>query len=136
MPRFWKRNGLWVFYAVFLIAAVAASDSSLHIGYQGPLAGGKYFVALLFVAFLAYSLYCSAKENFFRSVKKINQFHWGRQIGIDLYISVTLSLALIWLNDGAVIMMVWLVPVLIFANLAILPYIFLNYGSLIAHFAG
>ncbi len=136
MSRFWKRNALWVFYAAFLLIAVATSDSSLHIGYLGPLAGGKYFVALAFAAFLAYSLYCSARENFFRSVKKINRFDWGRQIGIDLYISVTLSLALIWLNDGAVTILAWLVPVLIFANLAILPYIFLNYGSLIGHFAG
>lgn len=134
MNRFLKRQGIWLFYAVFLIVAVATSDASLHIGYQGPLAGGIWAVAIVFALFLAYSLYCSAKEAFFRSVAKINRFHWGRQIGIDLYISVTLSLAVIWLNDGTLTMLAWLVPVVIFANLAILPYILLNYGSLIAFF--
>lgn len=134
MNRFLKRNLLWVFCAVFLVIALATSDAGQHFGYQGPFASGKYAVAIVFVLFLAYSVYCSHKELFFRSVVKINRFHWGRQIGIDLYISVTLSLALIWLNDGAVTMFLWLVPVLVFANLAILPYIFLNYGSLIAHF--
>lgn len=134
MNRFLKRHGIWLFYAVFLIIAVATSDTTQHIGYHGPLAGGIWAVAVIFVLFLAYSVYCSVKELFFRSVAKINRFHWGRQIGIDLYISVTLSLAVIWLNDGALTMLVWLVPVVIFANLAILPYILLNYGSLIAHF--
>lgn len=65
----------------------------------------------------------------------MNNLFWGKQVGLDLYISVFLSLALIYLIEGSVVVvLLWLFPILVFANLAILPYILLNYGAIIGHF--
>ena len=134
MKRFIKRNLLWFFYAIFVVAAFRYSGGAEAL-YTGPYELGQYLVWLVYFCFLAYSVECSRKESFFKSVKIVNSLYWGRQIGIDLYISVILSLALIYLNEGSVlVMLIWFVPVVIFANLAILLYVALNYGSLIAHF--
>jgi hypothetical protein len=57
------------------------------------------------------------------------------QVGIDLYIGVFLALALIYLVEGSLgIMLLWAIPILIFANLAILPYLILNYGMVVGVF--
>lgn len=133
MRRIFKRYQLWLFYAAFLICAIL-------YGGREPLisAGlGKTVVIVIYLCFLAYSLYATSRENFFRSVGTINKLLWGRQIGVDLYISVFLSLALIYLVEGSFwVVLLWLVPILVFANLAILPYILLNFDALIGSFAG
>ena len=135
MQRFLKRNLLWFFYAGFLALAVAYGGKEGLFTTQSAYPAGKTVLLIVFFAFLAYSLYASHKENFFKSVVSINKYLWGMQIGMDLYISVFLSLGLIYLNDGSLVtVLIWAVPVLIFANLAILPYILLNYGSIVGHF--
>ncbi len=137
MTRFFKRHFLWIFYAVFVAAALYAHKSEPVFYSEGPYAFGKYIAWLMFFAFLAYSLYATTQASFIKSLPKINQYIWGRQIGIDLYISVFMSLFLIYLNEGSLwIMLLWFVPVVIYANLAILLYIALNYGSIISHFTG
>ncbi|TGN10450.1 hypothetical protein [Leptospira ilyithenensis] len=35
---------------------------------------------LIFLVFVAYTLYCSKRENLFRSIERISQLHWGCQI--------------------------------------------------------
>ena len=132
MQRFIKRNLLWGAYALFLLLAVVYGSESRAFSFDGPYPAGKVIVWLVFAGFLLYSILASARENFFKSVRQVNAMWWGLQIGLDLYISVFLSLVVIYVNEGSLIVLaLWLVPVLFFANLAILPYIALNYFSLV-----
>lgn len=135
MRRFIKRYLLWSFYILFFIAALAFGGREGLLATQSGLTGTKYAVFVVFVLFLGFSIYATRNENFFRSIRAMNQMLWGRQVGFDLYISVCLSLALIYLVEGSVwILLLWLVPILVFANLAILPYILLNFAEIIGHF--
>jgi hypothetical protein len=47
-----------------------------------------------------------------------------------------LSLSVIILHEGFVVALVWLVPVLLFANLATLLYVAIHFEALVARFAG
>lgn len=137
MARFFRRYQLWGLYAVFLIAAYLYGSREGFVSTQSEFAAGKYVLFLVYVAFLAFSLFATSRENFFKSVRSVNSLLWGRQIGIDLYISVFLSLALIYLIEGSLVaLLLWAVPVLFFANLAILPYLLLNFGAIMALFGG
>ena len=132
MRRFLKRYQLWLLYAVFLIIAWLYGSRESFVHTQSELVFGNYIILFVYLAFLAFSLYASARENFFRSIVTVNQLLWGRQVGIDLYISVFLSLALIYLIEGSfLVLLLWLLPILFFANLAILPYILLNYEQIV-----
>ena len=103
---------------------------------QSEHATAKYLLFLTFILFLSFSLYAARRENFFKSLGKINGLFWGRQISLDLYISVSLSLALIFLVEGSVIVLLfWLLPVLVFANLAVLPFILLNFAEVMGYFS-
>ena len=137
MRRFSRRYGLWIGYALFLVLAVAYGGREGLVTTESGFGGAKLVVLAVYLGFLAFSLYATARENFFRSVGQINRLWWGRQIGLDLYISVFASLGLIWLVEGSLgVMLIWTVPVLIFANLAILPYLLLNFGAILGAFAG
>jgi len=137
MQRMIKRYLLWIFYAVFLVIAIGQGGREPFFAAAGPAAGGKVILLVVYFAFLAYSLYATRRENFFRTLSTMNSLWWGRQVGMDLYISVFLSLALIYLVEGSLtVMLIWFVPVFVFANLAILPYIILNYGAIVASFPG
>ena len=131
-----KQNLLWVIFIAFAIIALATKkDASIFIS-QGPYGTGKYIVWLLFFSFLGYTIYCSRKENFFKSIKRISEMFWGWQVGIDLYIGLLLPLLIIYLHGGSVVLLLWIVPVLINANLFTLLYFALNYDSLVAQFIG
>ncbi|MEO9964841.1 MAG: hypothetical protein ABJF11_03580 [Reichenbachiella sp.] len=132
-----KKNFLWVFYFGFVVLAVVyRGDEHLFIS-NGAYPLGKPFTWLMYFAFLGYSLYCSSKESFFKSLKRIYPYLWARQIGTDLYIGLVFSSFLIYLNEGSVlVLLLWLVPILVYANLAILLYIAMNYDSIVAHFVG
>ncbi len=131
--RFLKRNFLWVLFTGFSIFAIATKkDASIFLS-ESPYGFGKYIVWLIFFSFLVYSLYAS-KENFFKSVKSINQLLWGRQIGLDLYIGLLLPMVIIYLHGGTYVFLLWLIPMLLYANLATLLYFALNYDSLAAQF--
>ena len=137
MQRFLKRYSLWFVYALFLILAIRYGARESFLDFSGPYAGGKIALLIAFIAFVAYSVYATSRENFFRSVVSVNRMWWGLQIGLDLYISVFISLAVIYLHEGSIaVLLAWLVPVLFFANLAILPYLLLNYSSLVSLFGG
>lgn len=132
MHRFIRRNILWGFYIIFLGVAGFAGAREAPLDFSAPVPLGKIAVWMIFIAFLVYSILAHFKESFFKSVGKVNSLWWGLQIGLDLYISVFLSLVVIYLLEGSLLVVVlWAVPVLIFANLAILPYIILNYGALL-----
>ncbi len=137
MPRVIKQQWLWIVYAVFAVVAVVTHEGEPRFLAEGPYGAGKYLVWATFLVFLGYSVYCSTKASFIKSLPKLNRLVWARQIGFDLYISVFLSLFLIFLHSGSLgVMLWWAIPVLIYANLAILLYIALNYGSIVALLVG
>ena len=130
-----KRNLLWILFFAFVGLAIAFKGNEPLFISKGPYALGKYVAWLLFFCFLGYTLYCSAKENFFSSMRRLYPLLWARQITIDLYIGLVLSCMLIYLNEGSLLVLaLWLIPMLLFANLATLLYVAMNYDSLISHF--
>ena len=136
MPRVVKDYALWIFYVVFLGCAIAFGGREGFLGTESVYASAKHLILFVFAGFLAFSVYATRRENFFRSIGKMNALLWGRQVGLDLYISVFLSLALIYLIEGSVVvLLLWVVPVLLFANLAILPYILLNFSAIAERFS-
>ena len=137
MQRFLKRWQIWIAYFLFLALALNFGSREGLIGTDSPYAGGKLVLLIVYVAFLVFSLYATARANFFKTLAMMNSQLWGRQIGLDLYISVGLSLAVIYLVEGSLaITLLWALPILVFANLAILPYLLMNYAAVLAPFVG
>lgn len=130
-----KKNLLWVVYALFIVIAfLYRTDEDLFLS-SGPYALGKPLVWAIYIGFLLYTIRCSRKESFFKSLKKLSPILWARQIGIDLYIGLVLFSSLIYINEGSfLILVLWLIPILIFANLATLPYLILNYDAIMGYF--
>jgi hypothetical protein len=124
----------WGFWAIWTIGVLYLEANAQTFSLQTPYAGLKYFLWLLFIAFTAYSYYCSTRENIFKTFKIMNSLHWGRQIGIDLYLGVTLSLMFIFLHQGSLVMFLWLLPCLIFANIATLFYFAVHFDGIVAQF--
>lgn len=127
---------LWGLYGAFALFALSANWQATTFQFSGPLGGMKAAVWLALFVFLAYSIYCSFHENFFRSVRFIAALHWGRQISVDLYLGLLVGLLIIFLNEGALVALVWLVPTLIYANLAILLYVAINFDSIVTKLLG
>ncbi|WP_422362043.1 hypothetical protein [Reichenbachiella sp.] len=133
--RFLKRNFLWLIYFVFVLLVILNHKGEHPFISESAYPLGKYLIWGVYLSFLSYSLYCSSQENFFSTLRKLYPLHWARQIGLDLYLGLVLSLSLIYLNEGSIlVVLIWLIPVLIYANLAILLYVALNYDSIISHF--
>ena len=126
----------WGIFAAFVVCAVALGWHPAILRFEGPMGAAKIFVWLAFLSFTAYSIYCSGRENIFRTIRSMARLHWGRQIGIDLYLGLLLSLSVIWLHEGFIIALIWLVPVLLFANLATLLYVAVHFESLVDRFVG
>ena len=127
---------LWGLYGAFVLFAVTAYTQETTFQFSGPLGGVKIIVWLALFAFIAYSVYCSIQENFFRSVRSIAALHWGRQIGTDLYLGLFIALFIIFLNEGALIALIWLVPILIYANLVVLLYLAIHFDSIVTKLLG
>ncbi|MBX7220568.1 MAG: hypothetical protein K1Y36_11525 [Blastocatellia bacterium] len=102
---------------------------------QGPLPAGKYLLWAVFTGFTAYTVYCSQRENLLKTLQHMATLHWGRQVGLDLYLGLTLSLFMIALNEKSVwVALLWLPPVYAFGNLATLLYFAIHYDSVVAKF--
>ena len=126
----------WGVFAAFVACAVGFGWHAALFRFDGAMGAAKAVVWLAFLLFTAYSIYCSGRENIFKTVRTMARLHWGRQIGIDLYLGLALSLAVIYLHEGSVVAVaLWLVPVLLFANLATLLYVAVHFESLVARFA-
>ena len=126
---------LWFAFAAFFVAAVALEWRPNLFDFQGAGAGKLVFWAA-FAAFTAYSFYCTMWENLFSTIGKMSQLHWGRQIGIDLYIGLLMLLSVIWLNEGSLpVLVFWLIPTLIYGNQATLLYFALNFDEIFRRFA-
>lgn len=130
-----KRHFLWFLYAIFVALTIVFKGQEPIFLSDGPYALGKPIVWVVLILFLAYSLYCHIKEDFFKTMSITSKFHWTKQIGVDLYLGAAMFCGLIYLNEGSIaIMLIWFIPILIFANLATLLYLALNYDSIINHF--
>ena len=127
---------LWGFYAAFALFAVVSNWQASTLDFGGHLGGFKALIWLALLAFLAYSFYCTTRENFFRSVKTVTSLYWGRQISADLYLGILIGLLIIVLNGGFVVALIWLVPLLIYANLTMLLYVALHFDEIAAAFVG
>ncbi len=127
---------LWGLYGAFALFAIFSNIQATTFQFSGPLGEIKAIVWLALFAFLAYSVYCSFKENFYRSVRSIAAMHWGRQIGADLYLGLFVSLFIIFLNEGALVAAIWLIPILIYANLVVLLYLAMNFDTIVAKLLG
>ncbi len=135
MMTFLKRHGLWAAYFAFVAIAIATHSGEGVFLSSGSYPYGKPLLWLILLLFMGYSLRVSAQENFFHSLKRMNQILWSRQVGLDLYIGLLIPLFIIYLNEGSLLILaLWILPVLIFANLAVLLYLALNYDSIILHF--
>ena len=113
-----KRHFLWFIYFIFVaLAFIFKNPEPLFIS-QGPYPYGKIIVWGTLLMFLGYTLHCHLQADFFETMKKTGKYHWTRQIGVDLYLGVAISGALIYLNEGSLLVLLfWLVPLIIFANL-------------------
>lgn len=131
-----SRLVLWALYSAFALFAVFSNLDETTFRFDGPYGGVKAVVWLALLGFLGYSIYCSSKENFFRSVKSIASLYWGRQVGIDLYLGLCIGMFIIILNDGLLVALVWLVPVLIYANLVFLLYFALQFDDIVTKLLG
>jgi len=134
-----KRNLLWLFYGLFLVVALVnhstSSDGASFFTSSGPYGLGKTLIWVIWLAFFIYSFKISLVEDFFKSLKRMHPILWHRQIGLDLYIGLLVPLFIIYLNEGSLlILLLWVLPIFVFANLATLIYLALNYDALIARF--
>lgn len=127
---------LWGLFVAFFVAAVGLGWHDGMFSLAGPLGAGKLAVWAAFLGFLGYSIQCSARENIFKTIRTMNGLWWGRQIGLDLYLGLALTLFLIYLHHGGLVVALWLLPTLAFANLATLLYFSIYYDSLVARFVG
>ena len=125
---------LWLAYAVLVGAALVFGWQDDTLSFAGPLGGIKLAVWVLWLSFLGYSVYCSTQESLFRTMGKMAGLHWGRQIGLDLYLGVSLALIIIYLHEGSLAVVLWLVPAVVYANLAILLYFAIHFDALVARF--
>ena len=130
-----KNLSLWAVYGVFAGFAVVLGWHENFLVFDGAQGIAKAAIWLAYMAFLAYSIYCSTKENIFRTIDKILQLHWGRQISLDLYIGLSIFLGLVYLHSGSLLVVVlWLVPTVLFANLATFLYLVIHFESIAARF--
>jgi hypothetical protein len=128
------QNILWVLFAAFVSAVLYGNWDSALWEIRTVSSYGKYALGFGFLAFTAYGFYCSRRENLLKTVGKISQLHWGRQIGIDLYIGFFMFCGFIGLHQGGVAMLIWAVPVLIYGNQLTLLYLAVHYESILRKF--
>ncbi len=126
----------WGVFAGFVVCAVGLGWHDSIWRFSGMMGAAKGIVWATFLLFTAYSVYCSRRENIFKSIRSMAQLQWGRQVGIDLYLGLALSLSVIYMHQGSLIpLALWLIPVLLFANLATLLYVAIHFESLVTRFA-
>lgn len=125
----------WGAYLLFVVSAVALSRHDRMLEFEGAMGIGKAIVWIAFLSFTAYSVHCSRNESLYKTIRRMGQLYWGRQIGIDLYLGLALFFGVVFLHSGPLALLLWLVPTLLFANLATLLYVALHFEALFSRFA-
>ena len=124
---------LWAAFSLFVAIALITNWDDRLLHFDDAIGLTRLFLIVVWLAFLAYSILCSQKENLFRTIAEMNKRYWGRQIGLDLYISVGLSIGLVYLVTGSIWQTVlWGIAFLPFANLAILLFVILYLDDLVS----
>lgn len=125
----------WGGYAAFLAIIFATHWDSSLTDFSGAVGKARLALIIVWLGFLGYSVFCIPRESLWRSAKEILSLKWGWQVTVDLYISVLLSIALIWLVTGSIVeTMLWSIACIPFANLAILPFLILHVEEIFAGF--
>jgi len=126
---------MWGVFWTFVLAALYFNWHNDMFSTATPFAGGKFILWLTFLGFTGYSYYCSLRENLFKTMGIMAGLHWGRQIGIDLYIGLGLSVFIICLHQGGwLVASLWLLPILAFGNMATLLYFAIHFDSILTYF--
>ena len=124
---------LWSVFFGFTAIAIALNWSPRLIDFDSATGAIRLVLIIVWIAFTAYSLHCSRHENLFQTVGKMSRLYWGRQIGIDLYISVFLSIGLVYLVTGSPVQtLFWGLAFIPFANQAILLFVILYLDRIFA----
>ena len=116
---------LWIF--LFLFLAITTILPATAPGSAGSpdtsVFAGQIALMLTWIAFTVYSMYCSYRESLVRTMRKMAALHWGRQIGMDLYLGLIMFCGMIYMVEGSwILALVWLLPTLIYGNLVPLFY--------------
>lgn len=122
-----RRILFWGSFASFVCVAVATHWDPSLLEVNDTTGRIRAVLLVVWLAFTGYSIYCIPHESLWRSAQAILKLYWGRQVTADLYISVFLSIGLVWLvTRSAAETVLWSVFIVPFANLAILLFIILR----------
>lgn len=128
---------LWPAFWLFVCIALFTHWDAELLQFNDTIDFIRLFLIIVWIAFAIYSVICSRHENIFKTIGTMNTLWWGRQIGIDLYISVFLSIALVYLVTGSLLQtLLWSLAFIPFANMAILLFIILNLDKIVTAFTG
>ncbi|MES2286271.1 MAG: hypothetical protein V4547_11325 [Bacteroidota bacterium] len=131
------KNIFWLAFIVFVVSAIYFNWNENIFSFSNSLGIGKLIIWLAFFGFTIYTYYCSKQEDPIKSFGKIIGFHWGRQVGVDLYLGLFLSLFTIYLNEGSVVvLLLWFFPTILFANLSTLLYFAIHYDVIVTKLLG
>jgi hypothetical protein len=130
-----KRHAFGLIYAVWVVGVLLLNRHNDLFSTQKPLVVGKFVVWLTFIGFSAYTIYCSMTEHFFKSLRKILAFSWGKQIGSDLTLGLLIFIFIVYLHSGsALTALLWLIPCICFGNLAALLYLAVYFDAIVGIF--
>jgi hypothetical protein len=74
--------------------------------------------------FSGFTVYCSLRENFWKSCAVVFGRLWGRQVTLDLYIGLFLFHYFVYVREGSwLVTALWLAPSLILGNIVPLIYL-------------
>lgn len=122
---------LWLAYPVFMALALTLCWDQRPFGLDGPHPEGRLILWAAWAAFLVYSFLCSRKQPILDGLRQIGRVPWGRQVGIDLYLGLTLSVLVIGLHAGSLgTALLWLPAIYLFGNLATLPWFAIHWDAL------
>lgn len=127
-----RRVLFWGGFAVCVSVAFATYWDASLLEFGGAAGGARLALLAVWFAFTAYSLYCIPQESLWQSAQDILKFFWGRQVTADLYISVALSIGLVWLATGSVLeTLLW---GLFFLPFAIIVFLILHFDEIVGTF--
>lgn len=130
-----RRVVFWGAFFIFVCVAFATHLTDEFWQFQGPVGFTRAMILAVWIGFTSYSIYCIPHESLWRSAQEILRLFWGRQVTADLYISVGLSIGLVWLVTGSILeTLLWSLAFLPFANLAILLFIALHVPEILGGF--
>ena len=126
---------LWPAYWLFVGVAVFTNWNDQLLQINNGVGLVRIFLIIAWAAFVVYSIICSRNESIFKTIGVMKNLYWGRQIGIDLYISVFLSISLVYLVTGSTVQtFLWSLAFIPFANMAILLFIILYLDQIVSVF--